>query len=79
MNAKNIKYTTLLCMLLACTAVKAETYHLTLEASVELAKEKSYTMQNLKENLKIAHCLSPLDGFNSSAGIIAPSLQGSAL
>ena len=41
-------------MLLACTAVKAETYHLTLEASVELAKEKSYTMQNLKENLKIA-------------------------
>lgn len=54
MNAKNIKYTTLLCMLLACTAVKAETYHLTLEASVELAKEKSYTMQNLKENLKIA-------------------------
>lgn len=54
MNAKNIKYTTLLCILLACTAVKAETYHLTLEASVELAKEKSYTMQNLKENLKIA-------------------------
>ena len=54
MNAKNIKYTTLLCMLLACTAVKAETYHLTLEASVELAKEKSYTMLNLKENLKIA-------------------------
>ena len=33
---------------------KAETYQLTLQASVELAKEKSYTMRNLKEDLKIA-------------------------
>ena len=34
--------------------VKAETYLLTLQESIELAKEKSYTMRNLKEELKIA-------------------------
>ncbi len=33
---------------------KADTYLLTLQESIELAKEKSYTMRNLKENLKIA-------------------------
>ena len=54
MTAKNIKLATLLCLMLASVHVKAETYYLTLEASVELAKEKSYTMQNLQENLKIA-------------------------
>lgn len=32
----------------------ADTYLLTLEESIELAKEKSYTMRNLKEELKIA-------------------------
>ena len=54
MTEKNIKLTTLLCLLLASVVAKAETYYLTLEASVELATEKSYTMQNLQENLKIA-------------------------
>lgn len=34
--------------------VKANTYLLTLQESIELAKEKSYTMRNLKEELKIA-------------------------
>ena len=34
--------------------VKAETYLLTLQESIELAKEKSYTMRNLQEDLKIA-------------------------
>ena len=33
---------------------KAETYMLTLQESIELAKEKSYTMRNLQEDLKIA-------------------------
>ena len=32
----------------------ADTYLLTLEESIELAKEKSYTMRNLKEELKVA-------------------------
>lgn len=35
-------------------AVHADTYLLTLQESIELAKEKSYTMRNLQENLKIA-------------------------
>ena len=39
--------------LIALTA-KADTYLLTLQASIDLAKEKSYTMRNLKEDLKIA-------------------------
>ena len=37
-----------------CLVTKADTYLLTLQESIELAKEKSYTMRNLKENLKIA-------------------------
>ena len=43
-----------LCIALVGLTAKAETYHLTLKASIELAKEKSYTMRNLQENLKIA-------------------------
>lgn len=39
--------------LFALTA-KAETYLLTLQESIELAMEKSYTMRNLQEDLKIA-------------------------
>ena len=38
----------------AALAAHADTYLLTLQESVELAKEKSYTMRNLQENLKIA-------------------------
>ena len=34
--------------------VKGETYNLTLEQSIEIAKEKSYTMQKLIQQLKIA-------------------------
>ena len=49
-----IKHIAIFSLFLAPFTAQAETYHLTLEASVELAKEKSYTMQNLKENLKIA-------------------------
>ena len=37
-----------------CLVTKADTYLLTLQESIELAKEKSYTMRNLKEELKIA-------------------------
>lgn len=36
------------------TALKAETYHLTLEQSIEIAKEKSYRMLTLIQELKIA-------------------------
>lgn len=35
-------------------ATHAETYLLTLQESIDLAKEKSFTMRNLQENLKIA-------------------------
>lgn len=38
----------------ATNAVNADIYMLTLEQSIDLAKEKSFTMRNLKENLKIA-------------------------
>ena len=48
------KYIIALCFAFASLAAKADTYYLTLEASIELAKEKSYTMRNLQENLKIA-------------------------
>jgi len=42
-------------VLTACyTVVHAETYKLTLEQSIELAKQKSYNMQLLKQDLKIA-------------------------
>ena len=40
--------------LIATNVVNADIYMLTLEQSINLAKEKSYTMRNLKENLKIA-------------------------
>ena len=48
------KHIIALCIALVGLTAKAETYHLTLKASIELAKEKSYTMRNLQENLKIA-------------------------
>ena len=40
--------------LIATNVVNADIYILTLEQSINLAKEKSFTMRNLKENLKIA-------------------------
>ena len=49
-----IKHLIALCMTFVCLVSKAETYLLTLQASIDLAKEKSYTMRNLQENLKIA-------------------------
>lgn len=48
------KYLIILGITLASLTVKAETYLLTLQASIDLAKEKSYTMRNLQEDLKIA-------------------------
>ena len=48
------KHIIALCVALVSITAKAETYYLTLDASIELAKEKSYTMRNLQENLKIA-------------------------
>ena len=48
------KHILALCIALVNFTAKAETYYLTLDASIELAKEKSYTMRNLQENLKIA-------------------------
>ena len=48
------KYVIALCVVLISLSVKADTYLLTLHESIELAKEKSYTMRNLKEDLKIA-------------------------
>ena len=48
------KHIIALCIALTSFTAKAETYYLTLKASIELAKEKSYTMRNLQENLKIA-------------------------
>ena len=48
------KHIIALCVALVNITAKAETYYLTLDASIELAKEKSYTMRNLQENLKIA-------------------------
>lgn len=48
------KHIIALCIAFVNFTAKAETYYLTLDASIELAKEKSYTMRNLQENLKIA-------------------------
>lgn len=48
------KYLIALGITLASLTVKAETYLLTLQASIDLAIEKSYTMRNLQEDLKIA-------------------------
>ena len=48
-----IKSIVALGMVLVGLTASAETYLLTLEESIELAKEKSYTMRNLKEELKI--------------------------
>ena len=43
----------LLCLVMGF-AVEAETYHLDLEKSIELAKSKSYSMMRLEQDLKIA-------------------------
>lgn len=48
------KYIIALGIALVSLTAKADTYLLTLQESIELAKEKSYTMRNLNENLKIA-------------------------
>ena len=48
------KHLITLSILLTALTAKADTYLLTLRESIELAKEKSYTMRNLKEDLKIA-------------------------
>ncbi|MDR1682412.1 MAG: TolC family protein [Candidatus Symbiothrix sp.] len=37
-----------------CISLQAETYRLTLEESIEIAKEKSYRMQTLNQELRIA-------------------------
>ena len=50
----NRKHLIALGLALTMLTAKAETYLLTLEASIDLAEEKSYTMRNLKEDLKIA-------------------------
>lgn len=50
----NKKYIFALGLLLVSFAANADTYLLTLQESIELAMEKSYTMRNLKEDLKIA-------------------------
>lgn len=48
------KHIVALCIALVSHVAKADTYLLTLQESIELAKEKSYTMRNLNEDLKIA-------------------------
>ena len=48
------KYIMAFCVAMAGITTRAETYLLTLQESIGLAKEKSYTMRNLKEELKIA-------------------------
>ena len=48
------KHLIALSIVLTALTAKADTYLLTLQESIELAKEKSYTMRNLKEELKIA-------------------------
>ena len=50
----NSKHLIALGLALTVLTSKADTYLLTLQASIDLAKEKSYTMRNLKEDLKIA-------------------------
>lgn len=50
----NIKHAIIFCMSFIGLTAKAETYQLTLQASIDIAKEKSYTMRSLQEDLKIA-------------------------
>ena len=50
----NIKSIVAFCITIVSLTAKADTYLLTLEESIELAKEKSFTMRNLQEELKIA-------------------------
>lgn len=50
----NIKSVVAFCITIVSLTAKADTYLLTLEESIELAKEKSFTMRNLQEELKIA-------------------------
>jgi outer membrane protein TolC len=53
---KSASLFTLVCILYTfnCFSLKAETYNLTLEESIELAKEKSYTMRMLVQDIRIA-------------------------
>ena len=50
----NIKHAIIFCISFIGLTAKAETYLLTLQASIDIAKEKSYTMRSLQEDLKIA-------------------------
>ena len=50
----NIKHAIIFCISFIGLTAKAETYLLTLQASIDIAKEKSYTMRGLQEDLKIA-------------------------
>ena len=47
-------FLTILSLTACCSILNSETYKLTLEESIELAKQKSYNMQLLKQDLKIA-------------------------
>jgi len=47
-------FLTILSLTVCCSIINAETYKLTLEESIELAKKKSYNMQLLEQDLKIA-------------------------
>jgi len=48
------RYIFVLSLVFVALTAKADTYLLTLQESIELAMEKSYTMRNLQEDLKIA-------------------------
>jgi len=47
-------FLTILSLTVCCSIINAETYKLTLEESIELAKKKSYNMHLLEQDLKIA-------------------------
>jgi len=47
-------FLTILTLTACCSIINSETYKLTLEGSIELAKKKSYNMQLLEQDLKIA-------------------------
>ncbi|MDR0543399.1 MAG: TolC family protein [Dysgonamonadaceae bacterium] len=49
---KNVLF--LLIAIFVCFSLQAETYRLTLDESIEIAKEKSYRMQTLNQELRIA-------------------------
>jgi len=47
-------FLTILSLIACCSIINSETYKLTLEESIELAKKKSYNMHLLEQDLKIA-------------------------